>query len=240
MNKSIDKNIPRHIAIIMDGNGRWAKQRGKQRSEGHIVGVEALYKTIEAAAEIGIDYLTVYAFSSENWQRPLEEVNALMNLMANSLEMYQDEFMKQGVSIAAIGDLSRLPEFTRTKLQRTIDLTSQNNKIKVIVALSYSSHWEINNALSMILREVKNGNLDVDDLLGKELFIEKYLSTKGIPDPDLLIRTGGEKRISNFLLYQIAYSELFFTDTLWPDFDKQGLLEAIESYSLRQRRFGKI
>lgn len=241
MNKQIDSHLlPEHIAIIMDGNGRWATQQGMPRSKGHVAGVEALRRTVTNAAQLGIKYLTVYAFSSENWLRPTDEVNALMDLIALSLESYGEEFCSKGVCIKVIGDLSRLPEVTRTKVQAAIDKTANNDTITLIVGLSYSSRWELNNAVHRIVADLQQGQVTPEQLLTNEVVLESYLATAGIPDPDLLIRTGGELRISNFLMYQLAYAELFFSDTLWPDFDIQDLKNALDSFAQRNRRFGRV
>lgn len=239
-NREEKQLLPRHVAIIMDGNGRWALRKGECRSKGHFAGVDALYRTVSEAVCQGIEYLTVYAFSSENWQRPTEEVEALMILMAESLDTFADEFMAQGVRIYPIGDIARLPENTRMKLQEAVNKTASNTTLTLIVGLSYSARWEINNALHKVLEAVKKGSVNVDDLLNDALAIEPFLTTAGIPDPDLLIRTGGELRVSNFLLYQMAYTEMFFTETLWPDFDAASLQEALDSYALRNRRFGRV
>ncbi|KGN97554.1 UDP pyrophosphate synthase [Porphyromonas gingivicanis] len=231
---------PRHVAIIMDGNGRWAVRQGMSRSKGHFAGVEALHRTVAEAIKQGVKYLSVYAFSSENWQRPSEEVEALMILMAESLDTYAEELSAQGVRIFPIGDIMRLPESTRRKLLDAVSKTANNDILTLIVGLSYSARWEINHALHSAVQEIESGKVKISTLLSNANAIEPYLSTKDIPDPDLLIRTGGELRISNFLLYQLAYTELFFTETLWPDFDACDLQEALDSYALRHRRFGRI
>lgn len=233
------EKAPQHVAIIMDGNGRWATARGKERSFGHIEGVTALRRTVAAAAKAGIKDLTVYAFSSENWARPSAEVDALMNLMAQSLEYYAPEFAAEGVRIVAIGDLNRLPETTRQAVERTMVQTAHNTTITLVVSLSYSSRWELNHAFRTLAHDVASGKIAPEDLSMEEP-LAPYLSTYGIPDPDLLIRTGGELRISNFLLYQIAYSELYFSPTLWPDFGEQDLQEALCEFSQRHRRFGLV
>lgn len=234
----IDKNrLPKHIAIIMDGNGRWAKERGYDRIFGHQNGVVSVREVTEAAAETGIEYLTLYAFSTENWGRPQAEVNALMELLIDTIEKETPTLNKNNVRLLAIGDLSRLPESAGLKLQRCIDVTSKNTGLALVLALSYSSRWEIKNAIFEIGKEICNGNLKPDEITDE--LISSYLTTKSIPDPDLLIRTSGETRISNFLLWQIAYTELYFTPTHWPDFRKENFYEAICDFQCRERRFGK-
>lgn len=227
--------IPRHIAIIMDGNGRWAMERGKQRSYGHQAGVDSVRKITSECTRLGVEYLTLYTFSTENWNRPADEVAALMGLVLSSLE--DEIFMKNNVRFRVIGDIERLPEAVRTKLQETMDHTKANSAMTMVVALSYSSKWEITRAVRQIADKVKQGQLSIDDI--NEDTVSRNLQTSFMPDPDLLIRTGGEVRISNYLLWQIAYSELYFCDTYWPDFDEKCLHEAIASYQNRQRRFGK-
>ena len=231
--------VPKHVAIIMDGNGRWATAQGKDRSYGHVEGVTALRRTVAAAAKAGIETLTVYAFSSENWARPTAEVDALMALMAQSMEHYAPEFASEGVRILAIGDLHRLPESTRQAVERTMEQTAHNSTITLVVCLSYSSRWELNHAVRTLAQDIASGKISPEDLSGDEP-LAPYLSTYGIPDPDLLIRTGGELRVSNFLLYQIAYSELYFCPTLWPDFDEEDLQKALYEFSQRHRRFGLV
>ena len=234
MMEQIEKeNLPKHIAITMDGNGRWAKDKGKLRIFGHQHGVKAVRETVEAAAEIGIKFLTLYAFSTENWKRSEREVNALMTLLISTISKETKTLMKNDICLNAIGNLSQLPKKCEQELEQAIEKTKNNKRMTLILALSYSGRWEIVNAVNKILKE-KN--------LGKEITEEtfqQYLNTKGVPDPELLIRTSGEHRISNFLLWQIAYSELYFTDTLWPDFRKEDLLKAIIDYQKRERRFGK-
>lgn len=227
--------IPRHIAIIMDGNGRWAMERGKQRSYGHQAGVDSVRKITSECTRLGVEYLTLYTFSTENWNRPADEVAALMGLVLSSLE--DEIFMKNNVRFRVIGDIERLPEAVRAKLQETMDHTKDNSAMTMVVALSYSSKWEITRAVRQIADKVKQGQLSIDDI--NEDTVSRNLQTSFMPDPDLLIRTGGEVRISNYLLWQIAYSELYFCDTYWPDFDEKCLHEAIASYQNRQRRFGK-
>ncbi len=229
--------IPEHVAIIMDGNGRWAKQRGLPRTDGHLQGQEALRATLRAAAELGISYLTVYAFSTENWSRPQEEVDALMELLVRAIHAETPELMKEGVRIRAIGDLSRLPKTAQQALAECIELTKDNQRTTLVLALSYSSRDELVRATRQLASDVQAGRLRPEDITEERL--SATLDTADLPEPDLLIRTGGEERISNFLLWQIAYAELFFSSTYWPDFGKEALLEAIEAYSARERRFGK-
>lgn len=229
------KRIPRHIAIIMDGNGRWAMDRGKQRSYGHQAGVDTVRKITSECTRLGVKFLTLYTFSTENWSRPADEVAALMGLVLSSLE--DEIFMKNNVRFRVIGDMDRLPADVRAKLQETMDHTRGNTAMTMVVALSYSSKWEITRAVKEIASDVKEGKISVDEI--SEDMISSHLQTNFMPDPELLIRTGGELRISNYLLWQIAYSELFFCDTYWPDFDEECLHKAIASYQNRQRRFGK-
>jgi undecaprenyl diphosphate synthase len=229
--------LPVHIAIIMDGNGRWARQRGLDRVFGHQQGVNSVRNVIEASAELGIKYLTLYAFSKENWGRPDEEVSALMGIMIQSLNKETDTLIKNNIRMHTIGDVDRLSKDVRERLEETISLTSGCDRLNLIVALSYSSRWEITEAARKIAGEVKKGKIDVTQI--DEALFEKYLSTKDIPDPDLMIRTSGEMRISNFLLWQMAYTELYISEILWPDFSKENLYEAIIDYQRRERRFGK-
>ncbi len=231
------KKLPRHVALIMDGNGRWAKQRGKERIFGHENGVEAVRDTVKAAVEIGVSYLTFFAFSTENWCRPDNEVNTLMQLLVDAIRNETPELNKNGVRLQAIGNLESLPHSCKKELMDAISLTSQNNKLIVNVALSYSARWEIANAARKIAEKVKNQEISPGDI-DQDLF-SNYLETGNIPDPDLLIRTSGELRISNFLLWQIAYSELYFTPVLWPDFRRKHFYQAILDYQKRERRFGK-
>jgi undecaprenyl diphosphate synthase len=226
-------NLPKHIAITMDGNGRWAKTKGKFRIFGHKSGVKAVRDTVEGAAEIGIDYLTLYAFSTENWNRPKKEVDALMFLLVSTINKETKTLMDNNIKLAAIGDLTSLPKKCQEELKESIEKTKNNNRTTLILALSYSSRWEILNAIKQIVKE------DITaDQINEDLF-SQYLTTKGVPNPELLIRTSGEQRISNFLLWQIAYSELYFTDVLWPDFRREDLFESIVEYQKRERRFGK-
>ncbi|MDX9918374.1 MAG: isoprenyl transferase [Paludibacter sp.] len=229
--------LPRHIAIIMDGNGRWAKERGYDRIFGHQNGVTSVREVTEAAAETGIQYLTLYAFSTENWARPEHEVNALMELLVDTIENETPTLNKNNVRLKAIGDLTRLPEGAGKKLQRCIAETSANNGLTLVLALSYSSRWEINNAIKLLCNDVKSNKISITEISDET--ISNYLTTREIPDPDLMIRTSGEIRISNFLLWQIAYTELYFTQTHWPDFRKENFYEAIVDYQSRDRRFGK-
>jgi undecaprenyl diphosphate synthase len=236
--EKIDKTcLPKHIAIIMDGNGRWAKERGFDRIFGHQNGVTSVRETTEAAAEIGIEYLTLYAFSTENWNRPQYEVDALMELLIDTIERETPTLNKNNVRLMAIGDLSRLPGNAGEKLKRCINQTSTNTGLALVLALSYSSRWEITNAVKNICKEVSEGKLNIEDI--NEEIISNHLTTNSIPDPDLLIRTSGEVRISNFLLWQIAYSELYFTKKHWPEFKKENFYEAIYDFQQRERRFGK-
>jgi len=235
--KIIRNKLPRHIAIIMDGNGRWAEKRGNQRIFGHKNAVTAVHETVEAAAELGIEYLTLYAFSTENWRRPRTEIDALMNLLVTTLKSELKNLQENNIRLLSIGNYNSLPRGVQLQLNETIELTSKNTGLCLIIALSYGSRWEITNAVKKLFSDVLSGRMNIDDLQYHD--IEKYLDTKGIPDPELLIRTSGEYRLSNFLLCQIAYTELFFTPTLWPDFRKDDLYEAILSFQNRQRRFGK-
>ncbi|WP_293525657.1 isoprenyl transferase [Prevotella sp.] len=234
-NQLDNNNIPQHIAIIMDGNGRWATERGKPRSYGHQAGVETVRRITSECTRLGVKYLTLYTFSTENWNRPETEIAALMGLVLSSLE--DEIFMKNNVRFKVIGDIERLPVEVQRKLQETIDHTAGNTTMTMVVALSYSSRWEITKAMKDIAKKVLDGQLSVDDIT--EDTVSQSLTTASIPDPDLLIRTGGELRISNYLLWQIAYSELYFCDTFWPDFNEADLHKAIADYQHRQRRFGK-
>jgi undecaprenyl diphosphate synthase len=229
--------LPSHVAIIMDGNGRWAQQRGLERIFGHQQGVTALKEVIETAAELGIKYLSLYAFSTENWGRPDEEVSALMEIMVQSLNNETDTLLKNNIRLMAIGDVDRLANDVKERLFETINLTSVTSGLNLVVALSYSSRWEITEAARKISADVIKGVLNPYSI-NEEVF-EKYLSTYGIPDPELMIRTSGELRISNFLLWQLAYTELYFTDKLWPDFGKEDFYNAIIDFQKRERRFGK-
>jgi len=229
--------IPQHVAIIMDGNGRWAKQHGLQRMFGHKQGVKTVHEITTAAAKIGIQYLTLYAFSTENWNRPKEEVDALMALLVETIKQETPTLMENNVRLMTIGDLSRLPEATRTKFEQCLKQTSENTGLRLVIALSYSSRWEIMHAMQGILEDAQQGKLDIGNIT--EEVISQHMTTANMPDPDLLIRTSGEYRISNFLLWQLAYSELYFTDKLWPDFTVEDFYTAIIDYQHRERRFGK-
>ena len=236
MEQELDiKRIPRHIAIIMDGNGRWAKERGKERSYGHQAGVDTVRRITSECVRLGVKFLTLYTFSTENWSRPETEIAALMGLVLSSLE--DEIFMKNNVRFQVVGDIQRLPQSVQDKLQETTEHTAQNTAMTMVVALSYSSRWELTRAAQSIARDVKAGTLQPEDIT-EELMNER-LETAFMPDPELLIRTGGELRISNYMLWQIAYSELYFCDTYWPDFDEADLHQAIANYQARQRRFGK-
>ena len=230
-------HIPSHVAIIMDGNGRWAKQRGLPRTEGHIRGQDALRTTLRAAARRGIKYLTVYTFSTENWSRPQEEVDALMSILVSAIHAETPQLITEGVRMRAIGDLSRLPQQAQDSLAESIELTKDGSQITLILALSYSSRDEIRRASQRLAREAAAGRLRPEEIT--EELISSYLDTAEYPDPDLVIRTGGEERISNYLLWQSAYSELYFSETYWPDFGQEALDEALAAYASRERRFGK-
>lgn len=234
MKQIIDtNNLPKHIAITMDGNGRWAKSKGKLRAFGHKNGIDAVRETIEGAAEIGIKFLTLYAFSKENWERPKTEVNALMTLLISAINKETRTLMENNIKLIAIGDTNSLPSKAKEKLSEAIEKTKKNTRMTLVLALSYSGRWEILNATKKIIAD------GISSKKINEMIFQQYLTTKNVPDPELLIRTSGEYRISNFLLWQIAYSELYFTKTLWPDFRKSHLKEAILDYQNRERRFGK-
>lgn len=233
----MQNNIPKHVAIIMDGNGRWAKRRGEDRVFGHINGVNAIRNVLKASIELGVDYLTLYAFSTENWDRPKEEVEALMNLLVKSLLEEVKELNGNGVRLNVIGNLAQLPENAQKLLKKSLDLTSNNSKITLTLALSYSARWEIVNAAKILAKKLEKGIIDEEEI--NESNFAEELTTKGIPDPDLLIRTSGEQRVSNFLLWQLAYSEFYFTEELWPDFNQESFYKAIAVYQNRERRFGK-
>lgn len=230
-------SIPEHIAVIMDGNGRWAKEKGMARIFGHKNALTAVRETIEASAEAGVKFLTLYAFSSENWNRPKLEVTALMELLVSSIKKELKSLNQNDIKLQAIGDLSALPKKGQKELASAIESTKNNKKMTLVLALSYGSRSEILNAAKKFASDVKNGEINIDELGEKEF--EQYLATFSIPDPDLLIRTSGEHRISNFLLWQIAYSELLFVDKFWPDFRKEDLIKAIKEFQKRERRFGK-
>lgn len=230
-----NSRIPAHVAIIMDGNGRWAKAKGMPRTAGHVEGVATVKKITEEATRLGIKYLTLYTFSTENWNRPVEEIEALMNLILTNLE--EEIFMKSNVRFRMIGEMERLPKSVQVRLNECIERTSTNTGMTMVIALSYSSRWEIARAAKLLANEVKDGKLRIEDIT--EESISTHLTTDFMPNPDLLIRTGGELRISNYLLWQCAYSEFYFTDQYWPDFNEESLREAIADYQQRQRRFGK-
>ena len=229
--------LPLHIAVIMDGNGRWAQQRGNQRVFGHKNGVAAVRDTVEAAAELGLEYLTLYAFSTENWNRPRTEIDALMSLLVTTINKETKTLLENNVRLQTIGDLGSLPANVLNKLKIAMEKTSHCTGLKLVLALSYSSRWEIVNAVRNIALKIESGELKSNDI-DKYLF-EQFLGTAGIPEPELLIRTSGEYRLSNFLLWQMAYTELYFTETLWPDFRREDLYKAIVNYQCRERRFGK-
>lgn len=240
-NQEILKNsgeVPLHIAIIMDGNGRWAKNKGSIRLHGHKVGVDSVRDITESCAQLGVKYLTLYAFSTENWGRPSTEVRGLMKLLVSSLRKEAENLNKNDIRLSTIGQLDRFPQSCQTELREAIDLTKDNNRLELCLALSYSGRWDITEAVKKIATHVKEGRLDPE--LINDQMIGDHLSTADVPDPDLIIRTSGEYRISNFLLWQLAYSELYITETYWPDFRRDELYEAIRSYQGRDRRFGKI
>ncbi len=231
------ERLPKHIAIIMDGNGRWAKEKGEDRLFGHLHGVESVRNITEGCAELGIEYLTLYAFSTENWDRPQYEVNGLMELLVETIRKEVPTLNKNNIRLHVIGDTEMLPASAKEELKAAIEETSVNSGLHLIMALSYSSRWEIINAVKGIVKDTTAGKVSITDV-NEELF-QQYLATKEYPDPELMIRTSGEYRISNFLLYQLAYAELYFTHTLWPDFRKENLYEAILDFQNRERRFGK-
>jgi undecaprenyl diphosphate synthase len=236
--KEINLNkLPSHVAIIMDGNGRWAKLQGAARIFGHQNGVKSVKETVEAAAELGIKYLTLYAFSTENWNRPGDEVSALMELLVKTIHAETPTLNKNNIRLLTIGDTNSLPEKCVTQLNEAMTETSKNTGLSLVLALSYSAKWEIVNAIKQIAEEVKAGKLNPKEI--NEALFESKLSTKGIPNPELMIRTSGEHRISNFLVWQLAYAEFYFTDVLWPDFRKEDFYQAIVNYQQRERRFGK-
>lgn len=238
MKDLLDKDkIPQHIAVIMDGNGRWAQKKGAMRIFGHRNAIAAVRETIEGAAELGVKFITLYAFSTENWSRPIEEINGLMELLVDTITAEVPTMMKNNIRLTAIGNIQSLPKSCIDKLREAKDQTSGNTGLTVVLALSYSGRWEITEAVKKLAIEIRLGNLNPDDI--NQDLIGEMMDTKGIPDPELLIRTSGEKRISNFLLWQSAYTELYFTDVLWPDFRKIHLNEAILDYQKRERRFGK-
>lgn len=234
----IDKNVlPKHIAIIMDGNRRWAKERGEDAFVGHQHGVSTVRNITEAATELGVNYLTLYTFSTENWNRPQNEIDFLMELLVDTIEKETPDLNKNGIKILTIGNINELPQRTRDKFLRCMEITSQNTKLNLIIALNYSSRWEITNAAKQIAEKIKNNKLNIEEI--DENTINLHLTTVNIPDPELLIRTSGEIRLSNFLLWQLAYTELYFTNVYWPDFGKEHFYQAILQYQHRERRFGK-
>lgn len=234
----IDKTrLPRHVAIIMDGNGRWAKEKGQDRLYGHFHGVERVRNIVEAAAELGIEYLTLYAFSTENWDRPAYEVSGLMELLVDTIKKEAADLKKNKIKLEVIGDIEMLPDTARNELLEVLAETRDNTAMHLIMALSYSSRWEIVNAVKNVAKDVRDGKIDPDSIT-QDTF-RSYLTTRDFPDPELIIRTSGEYRISNFLLYQAAYSELYFTNVRWPDFQKENFYEAIVDFQRRERRFGK-
>lgn len=238
LKSKIDEHrLPQHIAIIMDGNGRWAKEKGKFRIFGHQNGVRSVRDVSEACAELGVKHLTLYAFSTENWNRPKLEVSALMELLVSTIKKETATLMKNNIRLAAIGNIKDLPAKCHKELMSAIEETKNNDRMTLVLALSYSAKWDITNAIKQIAEKTKQGVLDVTDITDETL--DAHLSTRGIPHPELIIRTSGEQRISNFLLWELAYSELYFTDKLWPDFGKEDLYEAILNYQQRERRFGK-
>ncbi len=236
--EKIDKNnLPRHIAIIMDGNGRWAKEQGQDRLFGHFHGVESVRNIVEGCAELGIQYLTLYAFSTENWDRPEYEVVGLMELLVSTIRDEAETLRKNNIKLHVIGDMSMLPDYAKKELNEALQLTASNTGLNLVMALSYSGRWELLNAVKNIAHDVKEGKLQVEAI--DQDTLQKFLCTSNFPDPELMIRTSGEYRISNFLLYQLAYAELYFTQVRWPDFRKENLYEAIVDYQNRERRFGK-
>lgn len=232
-----NSRLPRHIAIIMDGNGRWAKKQGLARMFGHKQGVDTVHNITVAATELGIEYLTLYTFSTENWNRPKEEVDALMTLLVDTIVKETPTLMNNNVRLQTIGDIERLPQATKQKFLACIEQTSHNTGLTMVIALSYSARWEITEAVRKAVRQAQDGSLRAEDI--NEQLVSSLMTTKDMPDPDLLIRTSGEYRISNFLLWQLAYSELYFTDCLWPEFTKDEFYKAIIDYQKRERRFGK-
>ncbi|MDE6114382.1 isoprenyl transferase [Barnesiella sp. WM24] len=236
INEIDSDRLPRHIAIIMDGNGRWAKARDLDRSEGHVEGVNTVRRITEIASEVGIGYLTLYTFSTENWNRPQAEVDALMHLIVIAIERETADLIKNNVKLTMIGDFSRMPKFAYDRLCKCMDDTAHCTGLTLILAISYSSRWEITEATRKIARKVAEGSMSIDDITPET--ISDNLATAGIPDPDLLIRTGGDFRVSNFLLWQIAYSEIYVTSTFWPDFSKDDFCRAILQYQGRERRYG--
>ncbi len=238
LHEKIDKSrLPRHIAIIMDGNGRWAREKGEDRLFGHYHGVESVRDIVEGCAELGIEYLTLYAFSTENWDRPEYEVVGLMELLVSTIRKEVESLNKNNIRLHVIGDMSMLPDYARNELNEALEITKNNTGLNLVMALSYSGRWELLNAVKNIAHAVKQGKLTVEAI--DQDTLQHYLCTSEFPDPELMIRTSGEYRISNFLLYQLAYAELYFTNVRWPDFRKENLYEAILDFQQRERRFGK-
>lgn len=231
-------SIPRHIAIIMDGNGRWAKQRGKMRVSGHYEGVESVRDITEASAQLGIEYLTLYTFSTENWYRPVTEVNALMQLLLHTVRKERETLMRNGIQLRILGDITQLPKSCRREFEECMHLTSGNTRMVLNLALSYSGRWDIINAVKQVATKVKEGTMQPEDIT--DVVFRSHLSTDSHPDPDLLIRTGGEFRISNFLLWEIAYTEIYITDEFWPNFRRDALYKAIQDFQFRDRRYGRV
>lgn len=238
LQEQIDRSrLPLHIAVIMDGNGRWAREKGEDRLYGHYHGVESVRAVVEGCAELGVQYLTLYAFSTENWDRPEEEVSGLMELLVSTIRKEAEGLNKNNIRLHIIGDKNMLPPMAQQELSEALDLTKNNTGLNLIMALSYSGRWDITNAVKKILRQVQNGNIQPEDVTDE--LLKQHLSTANFPDPELMIRTSGEYRISNFLLFELAYAELYFTNVMWPDFRKENLYAAILDYQNRERRFGK-
>lgn len=231
------QHLPKHIAIIMDGNGRWAKEKGQDRLYGHFHGVESVRDIVEGSAELGIEYLTLYAFSTENWDRPVTEVTGLMELLVETIRKETETLNKNNIKLHVIGDMKMLPEYAINELNESLEITAANTGLNLVMALSYSSRWELVQAVQQIARDVKDNNVDPETITQDTL--QQYLCTSKFPDPELMVRTSGEYRISNFLLYQLAYAELYFTNVRWPDFRKENLYEAIIDFQKRERRYGK-
>ncbi len=239
LKEKIDLNrLPRHIAIIMDGNGRWAKEKGHDRLFGHFHGVESVRNIVESSAELGIEYLTLYAFSTENWDRPPDEVNGLMELLVDTIRKEVETLNKNNIKLHVIGNMKMLPQYANNEMREALEMTSHNTGLNLVMALSYSSRWELVNAVKNIALDSVAGKINPEQITSE--ILEQYLCTHNIPDPELMIRTSGDFRVSNFLLYQLAYTELYFTETRWPDFRKENLYAAILDFQGRERRFGKI
>lgn len=237
LNTIVPEKVPIHVAIIMDGNGRWAKKHGKERIEGHKAGIESVRNSVKASIECGVKYLTLYAFSTENWNRPKEEVDALMELLVYAIETEVPELHKNNINLNTIGDISKLPEKCQISLQKSIDYLKNNTQLTLTLALNYSSRWEITNACQLIAKKIQQGILKPEEITQET--ISQHLNTSNIPDPELIIRTSGEHRISNFLLWQAAYAEFYFTPIYWPEFTKEEFYKAILDFQKRERRFGK-